>query len=112
VGATGLFQVMPFHFQQDEDMYDPEANARRGLNFFARLLKVTDGDMGRTLAAYNGGLGGTNGPMATWPAETRAYYRWGKGIYEEATAGLAESATLQAWLRSGGASLCAGRVGR
>ncbi|MEO0565911.1 MAG: lytic transglycosylase domain-containing protein, partial [Chloroflexota bacterium] len=29
-GAQGLFQVMPFHFADDEDMLDPDTNAKRG----------------------------------------------------------------------------------
>lgn len=32
-GARGLFQVMPFHFSADEDMLDPETNARRGASY-------------------------------------------------------------------------------
>lgn len=34
-GAMGLMQVMPFHFQQGEDPYDPQTNVRKG----AQILK-------------------------------------------------------------------------
>jgi soluble lytic murein transglycosylase-like protein len=42
-GASGLFQVMPFHFKGEEKMTDPETNARRGLGYLASCLDASPG---------------------------------------------------------------------
>ncbi len=42
IGAQGLFQVMPFHFQASEDKTDPDTNARRGLEYLKEVLKGSD----------------------------------------------------------------------
>ncbi len=105
-GAMGLFQVMPYHFAEGEDPYDPETNARRGLAYLKRAWDETQGDVRRTLAAYNGGFKRLNEPEVFWPDETRRYVAWGMGIYQDAVAGKAESATLQSWLDQGGWWLC------
>src|SRR3990172_9300095 len=34
-GAQGLFQVMPWHFADEDDMREPQTNARRGLAYLA-----------------------------------------------------------------------------
>ncbi len=106
-GAVGLFQVMPFHFAEGEDMNDPQTNAARGLSYFADSLKRAGGDVGLALAAYNGGQGLIEQPAADWPAETRDYIEWGKGIYAEVSEGVNPSPTLDRWLAAGGQSLCA-----
>ncbi len=105
-GAQGLFQVMPFHFEAGEDAFNPDTNAFRGLSFYAYVLDLTNGDVGRALAGYNGGPRAALSPWDSWVSETQRYYTWGTGIYEDASAGLAESPTLQEWLAAGGASLC------
>ncbi len=105
-GARGLFQVMPFHFAAGEDPFDPETNARRGLSYFAERLQQTRGDVGRAFAGYNGGQRAAASSWEQWPVETQRYYVWSTGIYEEARNGATESATLQAWMEAGGASLC------
>ncbi len=105
-GATGLFQVMPFHFEPGEDAFDPETNAFRGMSFFTYVLGLSKGDIGRALAGYNGGPRAALSSWDSWVSETRRYYTWGTGIYADAKAGLAESPTLQQWLQAGGASLC------
>lgn len=106
VGATGLFQVMPFHFADDEDPFDPATNARRGLTYFAEVYTQANGDLGLAFAAYNAGPGILNDSPSTWPNETKSYQFWGSGIYEEVELGLRESPTLQDWLDSGGIGLC------
>ena len=113
-GAQGLFQVMPFHFAAGEDALDPETNARRGLNYFVERLNQTGGDVGRAFAGYNGGHRAAASSWDSWPAETQRYYKWSTGIYNDIQAGLAESPTLDSWLKAGGASLCrqaAARIG-
>jgi hypothetical protein len=106
VGATSLFQVMPFHFEEGEDPFDPDTNAKRGLTFLAKGLEVSDGHAGLALAGYNGGHGVISRDYEDWPRETQSYYRWGSGIYREASAGWDSSPTLVAWLAAGGKSLC------
>lgn len=106
-GAQGLFQVMPLHFAEGEDMLDPQINAGRGLSYFAEVLALANGDVGLAFAAYNGGPGVIFQSPADWPQETQYYQFWGSGIYEEAAAGLSSSPTLSDWLdRGGGAALC------
>ncbi|HVN54493.1 MAG TPA: transglycosylase SLT domain-containing protein [Anaerolineaceae bacterium] len=105
-GATGLFQVMPFHFKSGEDPFDPETNARRGLNYLRRSFEKAGGDARLALAGYNGGIGLIQADSATWPVETRRYAAWGAAIYADARQGVAESQTLQDWLGNGGSRLC------
>jgi hypothetical protein len=105
-GAIGLFQVMPFHFQANEVPYDPDTNALRGSAYLADGLEQAGGHAGLALAAYNGGHSVISRNYDTWPTETQRYYRWGSGIYREASAGWASSPTLEAWLAAGGQSLC------
>ena len=105
-GAQGLFQVMPFHFERGEVMTDPDTNAYRGMKFLAELLVMFDGNPGLSLAGYNGGPGNARKAWEHWPNETQRYYRWGLGIYTEATAGHETSDTLNQWMQAGGASLC------
>jgi len=105
-GAIGLFQVMPFHFEEGEDPYDPDTNARRGLEYLARGLELSGGHAGLALAGYNGGHAVINRGYERWATETQRYYRWGSGIYREASAGWDSSPTLAAWLAAGGQSLC------
>lgn len=105
-GAQGLFQVMPFHFEEGENMRDPETNARRGLGFYVEMLALTEGHVGMAFAGYNGGHVAAQGSWDGWAEETRRYYRWGSGIYYDAASGLEDSPTLHDWLAAGGASLC------
>jgi soluble lytic murein transglycosylase-like protein len=105
-GATGLFQVMPYHFKPGEDHTDPDTNAQRGMAYLRRSLETHDGDVYLALAGYNGGITGSQRPEANWPAETKRYVYWGSGIYEDAAAGRDNSDRLDEWLAAGGASLC------
>lgn len=105
-GARGLFQVMPFHFAEGEDMLDAETNARRGASFLNYCHRAADAVVGLTLACYNGGPGVIGQQRETWSRETRTYYRWGVGIYSDASAGKDQSETLDQWLEAGGGRLC------
>jgi hypothetical protein len=105
-GAIGLFQVMPFHFSAEDDPYDPDTNARRGLAYLSRSREIAEGNIRRTLAGYNGGHGVIMQPEGEWFDETIRYTGWGEGIWEEVQRGERESATLQRWLASGGERLC------
>ena len=106
-GARGLFQVMPYHFSESEDMLDPETNAMRGSAFLKHCRDASDGVIGLTLACYNGGPSVINQPRERWPAETRSYYRWGVGIFSDASNSEKRSETLDKWLAAGGERLCA-----
>lgn len=106
VGASGLFQVMPFHFESSEDAFDPDTNAKRGIAYLSQGLETSGGHAGLALAGYNGGITVISRGYETWPTETQRYYRWGSGIYREASAGWDTSPTLIAWLNAGGQSLC------
>lgn len=105
-GAQGLFQVMPFHFSDGEDMIDPDTNALRAANFLNYCYTYSNHDIGLTLACYNGGPSVVNKNMHAWPAETQRYYMWGVGIYADAIQNRSESATLNRWLAAGGSTLC------
>lgn len=105
-GAQGLFQVMPFHFDADEDMLDVQTNARRGLDYLMGSLDRADGHVGLALAGYNGGHGIIDRGWAAWTSETRRYYYWGARIYAEAISGMGNSPTLEEWLTVGGRNLC------
>lgn len=106
-GAMGLFQVMPFHFSAGENAYDPGVNAWRGLSYLQRSLRTHHDDARLAFAGYNGGIGGSQRPESQWPAETVRYTYWGEGIYRDALEGKSQSARLEEWFSSGGASLCA-----
>ncbi|PKN91714.1 MAG: hypothetical protein CVU44_17520 [Chloroflexi bacterium HGW-Chloroflexi-6] len=106
-GATGLFQVMPFHFKAGESMSNPDTNALRGMDYLRRSLETAAGNPRLAFAGYNGGIGVIGRLESRWPAETIRYAYWGSGIYEDASQNRAESARLDEWLKAGGASLCA-----
>jgi hypothetical protein len=105
-GAQGLFQVMPFHFAEGEDMLEVQTNARRGLDYLSGGLNLSDGHAGLALAGYNGGHGMINRGWGAWADETRRYYYWGSRIYAEAVSGMTTSPTLLEWLSMGGNRLC------
>lgn len=106
-GAQGLFQVMPFHFAPEEVMQDPDTNAERGVAYLALGLARAGGNVGLALAGYNGGHAVIGRDSALWSNETKRYWYWGTGIYNDAAGGQTSSPRLQEWLAAGGASLCA-----
>ena len=105
-GAMGLFQVMPFHFNTDDDPYKPNINARRGLAYLRQAFDSGNGDIRLAFAGYNGGIYGATRPEASWPAETLRYVYWGVGIYSDAAQNKSHSSRLEEWLAAGGSSLC------
>lgn len=106
-GATGLFQVMPFHFKAGEVMSNPDTNALRGMDYLRRSLETAGGNARLAFAGYNGGIGVIGRLESLWPAETVRYAYWGSGIYTDASQNRTESSRLNEWLQAGGASLCA-----
>jgi len=104
-GAKGLFQVMPYHFKDGENPYQPDINAKRGLHYL-RAAQEAGGNPRLALAGYNGGINGASLPEEEWPEETQRYVFWGLKIYKDAKNGLEHSNRLGEWLTSGGASLC------
>lgn len=65
-GAVGLMQLMPATAREiaaasgmawpgDDALLDPRVNVRLGCHYLSRLLRAYDGDLDRTLAAYNRG---------------------------------------------------------
>jgi soluble lytic murein transglycosylase-like protein len=105
-GAMGLFQVMPFHVSGGEDPYDPDTNARRGLDYLRRSLEKAGGNASLAFAGYNGGISVIARGDWTWAHETQRYVYWGSGIYADTQNNAAVSARLDEWLAAGGASLC------
>ncbi|MDQ7034697.1 MAG: lytic transglycosylase domain-containing protein [Anaerolineae bacterium] len=105
-GARGLFQVMPFHFDDGENMLDPDTNAQRSANFIRECTAFANGDVGLILGCYNGGPSVTQRPFHTWHRETQRYYVWGLGIYYDAVDFDSDSQTLTDWLNAGGQNLC------
>lgn len=105
-GALGLFQVMPFHFSSEDDPFDAETNAARGMRYLAGSLRLASNDLGLALAGYNGGHGVIGLGRLEWAAETRRYVAWGEAILQEARSGLTRSPQLEAWLSAGGDRLC------
>ena len=104
-GAMGLFQVMPYHFQEGEDPYHPATNAKRGLRYLRQSLQI-GGNPRLALAGYNGGITGAQRPPENWPEETHRYIYWCVAIYQDALNGLDHSPRLEEWLSRGGALLC------
>ncbi len=102
----GLFQVMPYHFQDGEDPFSPGVNAKRGLVYLRTAQEAAQGSPNLTLAGYNGGITGAQQPRESWNAEMGRYVYWGVQIYQDAKAGLDQSPRLQEWLGSGGDHLC------
>jgi soluble lytic murein transglycosylase-like protein len=106
-GATGLMQVMPFHFDNGENMLNPATNMQHGMEVFMECLyQFSDGDLGLALACYNGGPSVTLSDPEYWALETQNYYRWGTGLWQDVVRGHNKSATLDEWLAAGGARLC------
>lgn len=106
-GASGLFQVMPYHFADGENHFDPHTNAQRGLNYLSQSLDAFSENASMALAGYNGGINGASQPQSHWAQETIDYQYWGENIYADAAAGREHSSVLDEWMAAGGASLCA-----
>ena len=76
VGAQGLMQLMPATSRElgVTNPFDPEQNVMAGTRYLRQLLDRYDGDIDRTLAAYNWGMGNVERQgMERMPEETRNY---------------------------------------
>jgi hypothetical protein len=104
-GALGLFQVMPQHFKEEDNPFDPDTNAYRGLRWLQRTLK-SGGSIEMALAGYNAGIARAKNPHLEWPSETQRYVDWGSKIYQAADHNYVYSSALYDWLSRGGQSLC------
>lgn len=61
-GATGLMQIMPFHFEEGRDPKDPDWNVRKGLSIFAGKIAKAQ-DLYRALFWYSGKAGRPEAPF-------------------------------------------------
>lgn len=77
-GAKGLFQFMPGTARdmglRGNDVFDPEKSAAAAAKYLSQLLKMNGGDLEKTLASYNWGIGNVQKHgMGLMPQETRNY---------------------------------------
>ncbi|HBV2992002.1 TPA: lytic transglycosylase domain-containing protein [Klebsiella pneumoniae] len=77
-GAKGLFQFMPGTAKdmglKGRDVYDPHKSAEAAAKYLRWLMDATGGDLEKTLASYNWGLGNVQKKgMDNLPSETRNY---------------------------------------
>ena len=56
-GAVGLMQVMPLGPEEWPRLFDPVENLRTGIAHLHYLLETFDGNLAKSLAAYNAGVG-------------------------------------------------------
>ena len=78
VGARGLMQLMPRtgRWMGARDLYDPEQNIDAGVKYIKYLNERFDGDLKKTVAAYNGGEGNVMRYRGVPPfRETRQYVK-------------------------------------
>jgi hypothetical protein len=77
-GARGLMQLMPDAARRFgvQDPFDPRANIQGGVRYLRALLKMFQGDVALTVAAYNAGEGAVTRHGGIPPyRETRDYVR-------------------------------------
>ena len=77
-GAQGMFQFMPGTARdmglRGNDVFDPMKSAAAAARYLSMLLQKNGGDLGKTLASYNWGIGNVQKyGMALMPQETRNY---------------------------------------
>ncbi|MGX7633862.1 transglycosylase SLT domain-containing protein [Klebsiella pneumoniae] len=77
-GAQGLFQFMPGTARdmglRGNDVFDPVKSAEAAARYLSMLLQKNGGDLNKTLASYNWGIGNVQKyGMALMPQETRQY---------------------------------------
>ncbi|HEX2833075.1 MAG TPA: lytic transglycosylase domain-containing protein [Thermoanaerobaculia bacterium] len=78
VGAKGLMQLMPRtgRWMGARDLYDPEQNIDAGVKYIKYLNQRFNGDLKKTIAAYNGGEGNVMRYRGVPPfRETRQYVK-------------------------------------
>ncbi|HFW4979915.1 TPA: transglycosylase SLT domain-containing protein [Salmonella enterica subsp. enterica serovar Java] len=77
-GAKGLFQFMDGTARdmglRGNDVFEPEKAAQAAAKYLSQLLRVNGGDLSKTLASYNWGIGNVKRyGMRLMPKETRNY---------------------------------------
>jgi soluble lytic murein transglycosylase-like protein len=85
-GAVGLMQLMPSTARGlgVSDPFDPEQNVAGGTKYLAGLLREFDGDLPKSLAAYNAGPAAVRKHGGIPPfAETQNYVRRIMGMLEQ-----------------------------
>lgn len=88
VGARGLMQLMPRtgRWMGARDLYDPEQNVDAGVKYIKYLNKRFNGDLKKTIAAYNGGEGNVMRYRGVPPfRETRQYVKKVMTNYDKRT---------------------------
>jgi len=78
VGARGLMQLMPRtgRWMGADNLYDPEQNIDAGVKYIKYLNKRFNGDLKKTIAAYNAGEGNVKRYRGVPPfRETRQYVK-------------------------------------
>lgn len=88
VGARGLMQLMPRtgRWLGARNLYDPAQNVDAGVKYLKYLQGRFDGDLKKTIAAYNAGEGNVKRYGGTPPfGETRSYVKKVMSRYEQRT---------------------------
>lgn len=89
-GAMGLMQLMPLHFEQGQEPFDPKVNLMLGARYLAELEQRFDGDLELALAAYHAGPGAVEKWGGVPPyRETHRYVGRVLSLYERHRATLA-----------------------
>src|SRR3954451_3998051 len=102
VGAKGLMQLMPRtgRWMGARNLYDPEQNVDAGAKYLSYLSNRFDGNLKKTIAAYNGGEGNVKRYNGVPPfRETQQYVKKVMHKYEKRKG---EMKPFQAEQRGGG----------
>lgn len=88
VGAKGLMQLMPRtgRWMGARDLYNPEQNVDAGVKYIKYLERRFDGNLKKTIAAYNAGEGNVRRYGGVPPfSETRTYVKRVMNNYDKRT---------------------------
>jgi soluble lytic murein transglycosylase-like protein len=99
VGARGLMQLMPRtgRWLGASNLYDPNQNLDAGTKYLSYLTQRFDGNLKKTIAAYNAGEGNVRRYQGVPPfRETRSYVKQVMSRYEKRKQQLQEYSAQQA----------------